>query len=137
MNAARFPRLLNSDLSEARRLQPVDGSLNLAIVPLSTASLTVLTAEAAPVGSWVEMYSPTGSAGIYRVSTVDNGHGTELSSLELEHGIAEVGNYVVNGEISEEMPLNAAITRLWGFYKGNRWRIGSNSFTDRVLVDVL
>ncbi len=137
MNAARFPRLLNSDLSEARRLQPVDGSLNLSMVPLSTASLTVLTAEAAPVGSWVEMYSPTGSAGIYRVSTVDNGHGTELSSLELEHGIAEVGNYVVNGEISEEMPLNAAITRLWGFYKGNRWRIGSNSFTDRVLVDVL
>lgn len=137
MNAARFPRLLNSDLSEARRLQPVDGSLNLAMVPLSTASLTVLTAEAAPVGSWVEMYSPTGSAGIYRVSTVDNGHGTELTSLELEHGIAEVGNYVVNGEISEEMPLNAAITRLWGFYKGTRWRIGNNGFTDRVLVDVL
>ena len=137
MNAARFPRLLNSDLSEARRLQPVDGSLNLAMVPLSTASLTVMTAEAAPVGSWVEMYSPNGSAGIYRVSTVDNGHGTELTSLDLEHGIAEVGNYVVNGEISEEMPLNAAITRLWGFYKGTRWRIGSNSFTDRVLVDAL
>lgn len=137
MNAARFPRLLNSDLSEARRIQPVDGSLNLTIVPLSTASLAVLTAEAAPIGSWVEMYSPNGSAGIYRVSTVDNGHGTELTSMELEHAVAEVGNYVVNGEVSEELPLNEAINRLWGYYKGSRWRIGSNSFTDRVLVDAL
>lgn len=137
MITVRLPRLLDSNLREVGRLHPVDGGLNLNMVPISTASLEVLTKDAVPGGSWIEMYSPYGSAGIYRVSTVSSGYGSEVSTLELEHGISEVGDSVVNAEISQEMGLNSAISTLWGYYKGNRWKLGSNPFSDRVLVDVM
>lgn len=137
MSGVRLPRLLNSSMAEAQRIQPLDGSLSLNIVPLSTASLQVLTKDTVPTDSWIEMFSPSGSAGIYRVSSANNGYGSEISTLELEHGIAEVGNYVVSAEISAEMPLKSAISTLWGYYKGTRWKLGTNTFTDNVLVDVL
>lgn len=137
MITVRLPRLLDSNLREAGRLHPVDGGLNLNMVPLSTASLDVLTKDTVPGGSWIEMYSPYGTAGIFRVTSVSSGYGSEISTLELEHAISEVGDSVVNAEISQEMGLNSAISTLWGYYKGSKWKLGSNSFSDRVLVDVM
>lgn len=137
MSKVRLPRLLDSSLREVRRLNPVDGGLDLTAVPLSTASLDALTTDAPAEGSLVEMYSPSGSAGIYRVVSVAHKYGTELSTVEMEHGIAEVGNYLVNSEINESATLRAAIQKLWTYYRGSLWQLGYIACTDTVLTDVL
>lgn len=137
MSKVRLPRLLDSSLREVRRLNPVDGGLDLTAVPLSTASLEELTTDAPAEGSLVEMYSPSGSAGIYRVVSVAHQYGTELSTVEMEHGIAEVGNYLVNSEINEAATLRAAIQKLWTYYRGSLWQLGYIACTDTVLTDVL
>lgn len=137
MSKVRLPRLLNSSLQEVRRLSPVDGGLDLSAVPLSTASLEVLTKEAPAEGSWIEMYSPSGSAGIFRVTSVSHQIGSELSTLELEHGIAEVGNYIVDAEISDTASLREALQQLWTYYRGTLWQLGTIACSDTVLIDVL
>lgn len=137
MSKVRLPRLLDSSLQEVRRLSPVDGGLDLSEVPLSTASLEVLTKEAPAEGSWIEMYSPSGSAGIFRVTSVSHQIGSELSTLELEHGIAEVGSYIVDAEISDTASLREAMQQLWTYYRGTLWQLGTIACSDTVLIDVL
>lgn len=132
----RLPRLLDSNLNEVRRIEPLDGSLFLSMTPLSTATLTLTAEQMIPARSWVEMYNAYGSVGVFRVRSVGNVYGTESSTVELDHAIAEVGDYVCDTTINKSAPLNQAIAEVFTFYKGNKWRLDTLTFTDGVVVDI-
>ena len=136
MTQVRLPRYLDKNLAEVKRISPIDASVSLKATPLSTASMSVRTEDAPEVGTWVEMYTVRGSAGIYRVSSVSKVFGDEISNVELEHGITEVGDSIYNAELSKEMTLKAAIAEIWKKYKGNKWKIGTNAGTEKVTVDL-
>lgn len=136
MTQVRLPRYLDKNLAEVKRISPIDASVSLKATPLSTASMSVRTEDAPEVGTWVEMYTVRGSAGIYRVSSVSKVFGDEISNVEMEHGITEVGDSIYNAEISKEMTLKAAIAEIWKKYKGNKWKIGTNAGTEKVTVDL-
>lgn len=92
--------------------------------PLSTASMTLLQGEELPARSWVELFNPYGSAGMFRVRSPRNAYGESTSTAELEHMIAEVGDYCVKAEYSEMIAASTAVTKVFSHYKGGKWKLG-------------
>ena len=111
----------------SRILHPVAVSITDNIVPLSTASMTLQEGEEIPHNGWVELYNPYGSAGMFRVRSPRDGYGGEPTTAEMEHMIAEVGDYNVKAEISEMMAASTAAQKLFSYYKGGKWKLGKVS----------
>lgn len=105
-------------------IHPLSLSITENITPLSTASISLLQEEALPPRSYVELYTPYGSAGMFRVRNPRDAYGDDTTSAELEHMISEVGDYVVKEEISEMVPAAQAIARLFHYYEGRVWALG-------------
>ena len=125
-----LPRLLNSDdLTKTDRfIRPISVDINQKIVPLSYASMTLPQDESVPGRSYVELFTSTGSAGIYRVTSPQDAFGEDVISCELEHAITEVGDWVYEGELSEMIPAKDAIGRIFNsHYAGNKWQLGSTT----------
>ena len=121
-----LPKLLNDSGAEIRRLHPVSLSITEQAVPLSTASLTLLVSEMIPDRSYVELFVPGRSVGIFRTRTPTSGYGGISNTYQLEHAICEVGDYLVRADIDQtEKTLSSALTQVFSYYSGNRWQLGS------------
>ena len=105
-------------------IHPLGLSIIENITPLSTATITLLQEEALPPRSYIELYTPYGSAGMFRVRNPRDAYGNDITAAELEHMISEVGDYVVKTEINEMMPAAHAIDRLFHYYEGRCWALG-------------
>lgn len=133
----RLPRLFEEGVF-TKLVHPVAMAITENIVPLSTASLTLLHGESLPPRSYVELFTPYGSAGMYRVRNPKDSYGDEQTTATLEHMISEVGDYVVKEEISEMMEAVPAIERIFHYYEGGLWALGNIEAlgADEVAVDV-
>lgn len=120
-----LPRLMNDDGSISKILHPLSVSITLNIVPLSYASIKMQMGEQLPMRGIVELFSPYGSVGMFRVRTPNNVYGDDVSSAELEHSIAEVGDYLVKEQIDEMINPQTAMTKIFKHYKGQLWKLGS------------
>lgn len=110
-----------------RFVQPIQVSITQNITPLSTATITLPAGEELPARGWVEMFNPYGSVGMFRVRSPHDAYGEETTTAELEHMISEVGDWIVKEEISEMLPANTAMQRVFKHYKGGKWKLGSLS----------
>ena len=108
-------------------VQPISVSITQNITPLSTAVMTLQAGEELPARSWVELFTPYGSAGMFRVRSPHDAYGEETTTAELEHMISEVGDYLVKEELSEMMAADAAMKRVFKHYGGGKWKLGSLS----------
>ena len=135
----KLPRLFVNGQFK-RIVQPVKVSVTQNITPLSTATMTLPAGEQIPDRSWVELFTPYGSAGMFRVRSPHDSYGTqEDSTVELEHMISEVGDDLVKEEINEMMSATAAMQRVFKHYDGGKWKLGnvSNALgTGQVAVQV-
>lgn len=130
-----YPRI-NKNGSPGSSLVVYDASVNLNITPLSTATITLPEGSKVTSQTYIEMFTPNGSAGIFRSRTPRTGIGGQLTTVELEHAIAEIGDFLINDAIEQEMTLNAAAKKIFSFYKGNRWKLGSTARgSDKVILD--
>lgn len=93
----RLARVLDGDMSELRRLHPTQQSVDDRLTPLSTASLTLPDGEHAAFGDWVEVFTQSGSAGVYRVVSASETY-TGEASADLEHGICALGDAIIPGK---------------------------------------
>lgn len=98
-----YPRLLDNDMNEIRRITPIKASVNLNITPLSTATLVVDANENIQVQSWIEMFTSSGSAGIFLVKEVRTEYigSNPVSTLYLEHGICQLAYGGINSTSEE------------------------------------
>ena len=119
-----LPRLLNSSGGTERRIHPQRVSINLAITPLSDATMSLSQDESLPARSYVELYTCMGSAGIFRVRSPQDAYGTVSTTAELEHAIVEVGDYLVKAKYDEMMAADTAIQTIFGYYGGSKWQLG-------------
>ena len=132
----RLPRVLDANLRESRRLHPYAESISEKIIPLSYATLDISKEEAVADRALIELYNPNGSAGIYRARLPKDDIVNDVISLQLEHSVAEVGDYLVKDAINEELSLSAAFRKVFSHYKGNLWRLGSINANETVLLNV-
>lgn len=132
-----LPRLMSADgLHFQRSLRPVKATVELNIIPLSTASLQMPDGESLPARAYVEMFTALGSAGYFRVRSPQASYGDETPFAELEHAAVEIGDYLVTGKIQDTMTASAALQTVFGHYRGNLWQIASTSINDIVVVDI-
>lgn len=133
----KLPRLFEEGVF-TKLVHPVSLSITENIVPLSTASMSLLRGDSLPPRSYVELFTPYGSAGMYRVRNPKDSYGDEQTTATLEHMISEVGDYVVKEEIKEMMEAAPAIDRIFHYYEGGLWALGNIEAIgfDEVAVDV-
>ena len=110
----RLARVLNGDMRELRRLHPIQQSVDDRVTPLSTASLTLPECEHAAFGEWVEVFTKSGSAGVYRVVSASETY-TGEASAELEHGICALGDAIIPGEGTISGTLSDVLSAMLGY----------------------
>lgn len=125
-----LPRLLDSNMNEVRRLNPISLSITENIVPLSTARMTLPRDQAIPDGSYVELFTENGSVGIYKATVPSIDYTTTVDTYSLEHAVTDVGGYLVRTKIDNELKtLPEAITKIFSYYptaaNGGKWQIGT------------
>lgn len=130
-----FPRLIDAEGKEVRRIHPLKVSINEQIIPLSTADMTLSPGDSVPYRAFVEMFTANGSAGFFRAKTPSIGYGTIQNTIQLEHAICEVGDYIVKGEIEQQdMSLEDALLTVFSHYDGDKWQLGTVSVEADVVI---
>ena len=119
-----YPRLFVNNVF-SRTIKPIQISITENIVPLSTASITMPKDETLPSRSYVELFTPYGSAGMYRVRSPHNSYGSETNTADLEHMISEVGDYLVKEKLEEMTAATTAMKTVFSYYKGGHWQLGT------------
>ena len=110
----RLARVLDGDMRELRRLHPTQQSAQDRVTPLSTASLTLPEGEHVAFGEWVEVFTQSGSAGVYRVVSASETY-TGEASAELEHGICALGDAIIPGKGTISGTLSEVLSAMLGY----------------------
>lgn len=139
-----LPRLLDQSLHEVRRIEPISASVNLNIEPLSTATLVVDIDDDIPLRSRIEMFTSSGSAGIFRVREIRSEYGTRnIKTLSLEHTLCELADVALyNISADAEMTVHDFLERWILVINVHRelfglrtfWGIAETDCTDTVFI---
>lgn len=108
-------------------LEALDASVSLSIDG-SSSSATIRLAEGANVDgrAYVEMYTAQGSAGVFRTRSPRVGYGASSTTLQLEHAVNEIGDFIIDAKIQDEYTLEGALKKIFSYYtpKSGLWRLG-------------
>ena len=131
------PRVLDANWEEARRLHPGKLNLNEELYALSRAGMTLPPGETLDMHEWLEIFVPSGSAGLYRVSTVTTDMRTGVTDVKAEHAICTMGDSVAQAE-SQDLSGTAAtvLGTVLGYQKTAMWALGQCDYTGNVSVNV-
>lgn len=120
----RLPRLLDADLHEVGRLHCTSLSLELNLDPLSTAEMGLpLFSPEVNVDDFVELFSPYGSVGIFRVYRTDEKVGY-ARQCALRHGIATLADDLVTAGNAITAPVGQVVASLLAMQTKIRWVLG-------------
>lgn len=120
----RLPRLLGADLHERARLHPLSLAITLNLDPLSTAEMRLPYNEPEiAVDDFVELFSPYGSEGIFRVSQTETQTGV-LRSCSLRHGIVTLADDLVTAGNAISAPVAQVFASLFAMQTVPRWVLG-------------
>ena len=123
--AVRLPRVLNSDLTEAFRLRPVEMTITLNLREESAATITLPDdAQDVPVRSFVELYTPNGSAGIFRVTDTSRNVFNQRV-LTLKSGLSTLEDSVYRVQEDYEGTVQAFLAAVLGYQTVTRWQLGT------------
>ena len=123
-----LPKLLDSNGVEVRRLDPVALMLDLNFAPVSIATMEVPEAQNPGVGALVEIFTPYGSAGIFRVQQVQEAYSGTVT-LNLEHGIVTLSDWLIPGTVDDAR--NSAREILAALLSNqSTWRLGTVEVPD-------
>ncbi len=123
--AVRLPRVLNSDLSEAFRLRPVEMTITLNLREESAATITLPDdAQDVPVRTFVELYTPRGSAGIFRVTDTSRNVFNQRV-LTLKSGLSTLEDSVYRVQEDYEGTVQAFLSAVLGYQTVTRWQLGT------------
>lgn len=133
----RLPRLLDADLEEVSRLHPARLTLEETLTPLSTAEMLLPPQDAeVAVGSFVELFTESGSAGLYRVRTVETACDTHMRTLTLEHALCTLDDSVLFGYHAfdgEGYDTAGVLRALLAMQTTPRWTLGDCEVTEQLI----
>ena len=124
MMGIRLPRLMDRNLREIGRLDPIELTMECNLSPLSTAEMTLDSdAEAVQVGDYVELYTQEGSAGVFRAVLVDREYGGK-TVVSLEHGLTTLSDAMMAGEGKKTGTARELLSQLLNCQTTVMWRLG-------------
>lgn len=128
-----MPRLLDADLRETARLTPVKLALNLTLLPLSTAVLT-LPGDAPEIAlrDLIELYDENGSVGIFRVKEIVTDVG-RTQTVALEHALCTLQDSVMPAQ-GFTCSVAEALQRILDCQTVPRWTVGEVEAPDDLTV---
>ena len=133
-SSIKLPRLLELSFvsgvpvfTEKARLEPSRLKLDLKLHPLSTAEMDLPEgAETVNAKDFIELYSPYGSAGIFRVTEVSTKYGTRSGqSVYMEHALGTLADSLAIGTQAMTAPVAQVISTLLQSQETNLWVLGS------------
>ena len=130
----RLPRLLDGSMQEVCRLHPVSLELELNLSPLSTAVMTLPPDDPdVAVGRFIELYTPQGSTGIFRVEQAEQTF-TGTTRLHLQHGLVTLADGLIPGQNEEgtTASLRSILTTLLSHQ--SQWTLGQVDVPDTLLL---
>lgn len=131
-----YPRLLDQNMALIRRIEPVSGSLDLNLDPLSGAELELKPGDSIPERSWVAMYTEHGLAGIFRSKPQRDRYGERSTSVSLVHGATELNDYLTGKSDQAQAAANTVISTIFSAYNGTHWVLGTVSPTASVVYSL-
>ena len=123
----RLPRLLDKNMQEQARLACTSLALSLKLDPLSTATITLPNDQpVVNVGDYMEIFSPYGSAGIFRVAKVkqDIASGGSMQRCEMKHGISALADDVVEAGNAIQAPVAQMFSAIFAMQTTPMWMMG-------------
>ena len=136
ISAMKMPRLLDMDLKERGKLAPVSLSVELNIDPLSTADMKLPHgALEVASGDFVEVYTPYGSAGIFRAWRTDRDIGSG-QSISMRHGIVTLADDLIPEGDAVTAPVREIFQALFSFQTTTRWVLGDCDVPDSVTLEL-
>ena len=130
-----FPVLLDDSMAEVRRIQPKRLSVSLSLAPLSTASLELTKQQYVPERSWVRLYTVSGGAGVFRTHAPSTNCVTGDMSVQLEHGICEIGDYIITTDLKMDNTADVVFPQIFNHYRGNLWQLGTIEATGKIKAE--
>ena len=109
-------------------LEALDASVTIAIDGASSAASIRLAPGTSINGRcYVEMFTVLGSAGVFRTRSPQIGYGAQNTMLNLEHSVNELGDFIINDKVEEELSLKAAAKKIFAYYaeKSSLWQLGT------------
>lgn len=129
-----LPKIIDNTGAEIGRISPILASVNLNIIPLSSATLQLKPGDIIAPRALVEMFTINGSAGIFRARAPQYGYGDISTTVELEHSISMLGDYLIKGDIEQSMSASSAISQAFSYYLGGAWVLGTNEASETVVL---
>lgn len=133
----RLPRLLNAELQEVTRLHPSRLTLEETLTPLSTAEMILPPQDVeVDVGCFVELFTESGSAGLYRVSAVETACDTRLRTITMEHALCTLSDSVLFGYYAfdgEGYDTASVLRALLDMQTTPRWVLGDCEVSEQLI----
>ena len=122
---SRRPRLLTASLTEAARLYPESMSVELDLEATSTATMELAEDDAnVQMHDFVEVYTPRGSAGIFRVTNIDDTK-RSTNTVTLMHAIDTLSDSVWSGQTDYDGTVAGFIAAVLAQQPVARWQLGT------------
>lgn len=131
----RKPRLLGENLRrEVTRFDPIRVSLDMTLKPLSTAVVTLPWGETeVKVRDFLELFSPDGSAGVFRVSEVENTYG-EQQKIYCEEALCTLSDSIAVGVQAMSGTFRQVVAGILAAQSVERWVLGDVDLPDEYEV---
>lgn len=122
----QLPRLLDSNFREVSRIDPDNLRLSLKLNPLSTAVMRIPPGEpSVKVKDFLELFSPHGSAGIFRVTEVETAYGYNGGqTVYLEHAFGTLADSLAIGVQAMSAPVATVFSTLLANQNEYHWSLG-------------
>ena len=124
-----LPRLLR----DGTRLHPVSMSVTLSETPLHTADMEILPEEHVAPRDLVELFTPQGSAGVFRVTAVDRTWG-ETTSVTLQHALCTLNDSLLLGDEEKQGSARELLTTILNAQVEKMWELGKVDIPDDTLI---
>ena len=130
----QLPRLLDANLSEVTRISPAKVSLDLQLDPLSTAIMDIPYGQpSVDVRDFLELFSISGSAGIYRVSKIETQVGM-VTKAWLKHAFVTLEDDIAISVPAIEGTFREVVSSLLDAQSVRRWVVGDVDLPDEYKV---
>lgn len=125
-SGVQLPRLLDKEFREVARIAPLGLRLEINIDPMSAAVLRApLDEPEAKIGDFMELFSPHGSVGIFRVTETETQYGSKGAvAYYLEHAIGTLADSLAVGVQTISAPVATVIATLLETQNVKHWVLG-------------